>query len=416
MESDVPNPNRVLFLVDVDDVEHLDTSARTEYWDIVPTVVDFNRLHESIDEIGRLAAEHSVDLLLYSQNDQVAKRANIGPVHKRLQLGYSSISPIDRGRSIDRVSQMKLLYKDFLHRGGTLRAVPQRETAGTFPGHATGTFSLALDTEQLGGVRYGLPRILDLLSKWNVKATFFVTNLVNQVYSNLSRTLSNHGHEVAPHGLCHEDLTPLDLAEQTGQIRAMIELLGSNPAGANFIGRMNDDTISALIGLGVRYFVYFDTNYYRLISYPKRSTRPTLIQHDGGEIWAFPVSVETYGLPWFSIKNMLDTAIMQSQRCGFPHVSVLGHPFRDGSIVNLDTTERLVVRLFEKGMRPITFAQLADTAGETGCIEADCSDLQRFFSSPRPAVSVPSTSRDWVGFAPQTAMSVLRRLTRRSLF
>ena len=90
-------PNNVLFVVDVEDGEYLDLSRESRHWNIVPEILDFNELHGSIDRLEQLAKAHDIDFLLYSQNDQVAKRIGIGRVHQQLGLGYSSVSAIDRG-------------------------------------------------------------------------------------------------------------------------------------------------------------------------------------------------------------------------------------------------------------------------------------------------------------------------------
>jgi hypothetical protein len=179
---------------------------------------------------------------------------------------------------------------------------------------------------------------------------------------------------------------------------------------------MNRDTIPALIRAGIRYFVYFDTNYYRLISYPKRPTKPTLVTCDDGRIWAIPIPVQTYGLPWFSIRNMLDTAIMQSRRCGFEHVSVLMHPFRDGSLQNIGTVERIVHRLLGHGLRPATLADLEANLKKMGSFEPTPCCPKELIQEQRPAVSLPSTRWDILGFVPQNVLSILRRITKRSLY
>lgn len=43
------------------------------------------------------------------------------------------------------------------------------------------TFSLVFELEQVGGVKYGLPRMLALLDQYKIRATFFVTDLINTV-------------------------------------------------------------------------------------------------------------------------------------------------------------------------------------------------------------------------------------------
>lgn len=409
-------PTNVLFLVDVEDSAYLDVSQQSDFWNIVPEVLDFQKLHTSIDRIGGLAKKHDIDFLLYSRNDQVGKRVGIGAIHQQLVLGYSSISAIDRGKDAVRREQTQACHRDFLRCNGSFHCEPGEKLTRQPHPAGTGTFSLIFDTEQLGGVRYGLPRLISLLGVHRIRATFFVTNLVNRVYTNLFEVLTGLGHELAPHGLCHEHLTPLSIEEQVAQLQAMIDGLGTQPAGANFIFRMNSDTITAFIRSAIRYFVYFDTNYYRLISYPKRPTRPTLIQHEEGRIWAIPISVQTYGLPWFSIRNMLNTAIEQGRESGFEHISVLMHPFRDGSLQNIDVTRRIIDHLLARGLQPVTLSDVEADLSENSSVAPRPCDPERMIDTFRPPVSLPSTRWDFMGFLPQTAMSIVRKIKKGSLY
>ena len=409
-------PNNVLFLVDIDDSTYLDLSQTSDHWNIVSEVLDFRDLHTSIDRIGNLAKAHDIDFLLYSKNDQVGKRIGIGTIHQQLVLGYSSISAIDRGKDVVRREQTQACHRDFLQCDGSFQCEPGEILSRESPPAGTGTFSLVFDTEQLGGVRYGLPRLLSLLGVHRIRATFFVTNLVNRVYANLFDTLADLGHELAPHGLCHEHLSPLAIDQQVSRLQTMIDGLGTQPTGANFIFRMNLNTITAFIRSAIRYFVYFDTNYYRLISYPKRPTQPTLVQHDEGQIWAIPISVQTYGLPWFSIRNMLDTAIEQGRISGFEHISVLMHPFRDGSLQNIDTTKRIIDHLLATGLQPVTLSDLEADLSENTSVDPRPCEPERMIDTFRPPVSWPTTRWDFMGFLPQTAMSVVRKIRKGSLF
>jgi peptidoglycan/xylan/chitin deacetylase (PgdA/CDA1 family) len=249
-----------------------------------------------------------------------------------------------------------------------------------------------------------------------VNGTFFVTHVMERVFDNLTITLRDLGHEVASHGLWHEDLRSRSFDDQCEHLHSVFSAHDQTARGANFIGRMNEATIDAFIECSIRYFVYMETNFYRLTSYPKRRTCPTIVHRPGGRILAIPVSVETYGLPWFSIRNMLDTALLQSARMAFPHITVLCHPFRDGSVNNIGTTERLTVYLLGKGLRPLTLSQLADVVDERGSHLPSTTDLRRFLRTKRPALAWPTTTWDYMGFLPQTAISIMKRVSKSSVF
>lgn len=409
-------PRKVLFLVDTDDASFVDGTRESEHWDVVTEILDFRSLETSIPRLRRIVNAHNPDFVLYSQNEQVGKRAMIGSIHQQLGLGYSSISAIDRGDQALRVAQMKTCFEDFLECGraiplaGDLVSVQNQE-----PG-ASGTFSIVFDTEQLGGIRYGVPRILQLLSHYGVPATFFVTDLMNRIYTDLFSTLAGLGHELAPHGLCHEHLAPLPFEQQVAQIERMVEGLGVQPVGGNFIYRMNEDTVDAMVRVGFRYFVFFDMCSYRLTSYSKRPTHARLLQRSEGDIFAIPVPVETYGSPWFSIRNMLSTAIEQSRDNDPPHVTILGHPFRDGGASYIDTTRRLIEFMLDEGFRPTTLAGYAESLDSFGAkARGDCT-IDSILHQGRAAVALPTTGRDLTALVPQTAVSIMRKLSGRTIF
>jgi len=50
----------------------------------------------------------------------------------------------------------------------------------------------------------GMPRLLDLYARYGVKATFFYTGHIAQLYPKVVRMAYEHGHEVGSHGLIHE--------------------------------------------------------------------------------------------------------------------------------------------------------------------------------------------------------------------
>lgn len=50
----------------------------------------------------------------------------------------------------------------------------------------------------------GMPRLLDLYEKYGVKATFFFTGYIAQLYPDVVKMAYERGHEVGSHGLTHE--------------------------------------------------------------------------------------------------------------------------------------------------------------------------------------------------------------------
>ena len=85
------------------------------------------------------------------------------------------------------------------------------------------------------GSRVALPRILKLLDKHDVKASFFVPAVVAMLHPEEQRAVVDHGHEIGIHGWIHERNSELPAAaERDLQMRAadvLEEISGSRPVG-----------------------------------------------------------------------------------------------------------------------------------------------------------------------------------------
>ena len=64
----------------------------------------------------------------------------------------------------------------------------------------------------------GMPRLLDLYEKYGVKATFFYTGHIAQLYPNVVRMAHERGHEVGSHGLTHEVSKAFDVLSSEEQL------------------------------------------------------------------------------------------------------------------------------------------------------------------------------------------------------
>lgn len=75
----------------------------------------------------------------------------------------------------------------------------------------------------------GMPRLLDLYDKYGVKATFFYTGHIAQLYPEVVKMAYERGHEVGSHGLTHEVskafdvLTPEEQLSHLKQSKAILE-------------------------------------------------------------------------------------------------------------------------------------------------------------------------------------------------
>ncbi|MHA1722079.1 MAG: polysaccharide deacetylase family protein [Candidatus Baldrarchaeia archaeon] len=77
------------------------------------------------------------------------------------------------------------------------------------------------------GAKKGLPRILNLLDKHQIKATFFVCGWVAEKYPEITREIVKRGHEVAAHGYLHENLSELSYHEEEEVFRKTIKAIES---------------------------------------------------------------------------------------------------------------------------------------------------------------------------------------------
>ena len=107
------------------------------------------------------------------------------------------------------------------------------------------------------GMEEGLPTLLDILSKHDVCATFFVTGQVAEKFPNLVKRISQ-GHEVGCHGYEHERFDKLDPQEQFRRIelatRALNRVTSQRVLGfraPNF--RPSPHTFAALKQMGYLY-------------------------------------------------------------------------------------------------------------------------------------------------------------------
>ena len=97
-------------------------------------------------------------------------------------------------------------------------------------GHAAGA-----EADGIYAPRRGVGRILDLLERHGVKATFFVEGWNARKYAAQLRDVAGRGHEVGAHGWLHEEWGQLEPAKERDLIRrttdALADALGRPPRG-----------------------------------------------------------------------------------------------------------------------------------------------------------------------------------------
>ncbi len=103
-------------------------------------------------------------------------------------------------------------------------------------------------------LKEGMPLLLDLYEKYNVKSTFFFTGYIAKLYPEIVKMVQPYGHEVGSHGLSHEkedgfDVMPLN--RQIEHLKVSKNIL-EDITGSEVISfrapalRVNNDTAIAL--------------------------------------------------------------------------------------------------------------------------------------------------------------------------
>ncbi|KAA9161602.1 polysaccharide deacetylase [Amycolatopsis acidicola] len=105
---------------------------------------------------------------------------------------------------------------------------------------------------------HAIPRILELLRRQEVPATFFIPGHTLETYPDQCTAIADAGHEIALHGYAHEPVSTLDRATELAvnkRSATLIEkLTGALPAGHRTPSwDFTEHTIEILTELGVEY-------------------------------------------------------------------------------------------------------------------------------------------------------------------
>ncbi|MFH1114686.1 MAG: polysaccharide deacetylase family protein [Pseudomonadota bacterium] len=362
---------RTLLLWDPEDRDRFGlTASDFESLGMEVLQVSYDRIGSDPALIGEIR-DRDPQSIIFTRNDDMPGEPPIGRLLGSLRKGYTSVSAIDRSLQ---ERQTRACLADLLARHGKIE-LPGPQRVGTRRRRGRGTFSLIFDLEQLGGARFGMPRLLPLLESRGIRAAFFVTGFIAEIYPGLVQRIVDGGHEIGVHGATHEWLQGLSLDRQTQLIQGQVDLLGAfgKVKGANFIFRMDADSPEAIRGSGLSYFVLFRKHVFHRTRYLDASCRPRLLRTPSGDVGFVPVSVETYGMKPYEVEAMLESAWRTCRQEGHRHVSVLMHPFKDGACCRIDATRRLLHRL----------------TGHLNLDPVPLSEVRLPESAPRDSVSIP---------------------------
>ena len=108
------------------------------------------------------------------------------------------------------------------------------------------------------GARRAIPRIVDLLARHEVPATFFVPAVIAKLYPDQQREAVEAGHEVAIHGWIHERNSILDRDDEHRLMlraaNALEEITGTQPVGIRTPSwDFSPNTLSLIREMGLLY-------------------------------------------------------------------------------------------------------------------------------------------------------------------
>lgn len=149
------------------------------------------------------------------------------------------------------------------------------------------------------GARVGVPRILDLLARYGLKATFFTPGHTVESFPKAVESILEAGHEIAHHSYAHVDPSGQTLEEEQADMERALEVLrriGVKPAGfrspsADF----SQNTLTLIEQMGFVYdssLMADDFRPYHPRIGDRVSQQSPLIMGRESPIWEFPMSFE----------------------------------------------------------------------------------------------------------------------------
>ncbi|MGM3216481.1 polysaccharide deacetylase family protein [Pseudomonas sp. PhalM4] len=156
------------------------------------------------------------------------------------------------------------------------------------------------------GANVGMPRLLDVLERCEVAATFFIPAHTASSYPNLVKRIVDGGHEVACHGYLHESPVGLELEEERQLLARSMEVLES-VSGIRPIGYrspawdLSDNTISLLEEFGLIYDSSLMSNDFEPFYARKGDelTETAFTHGKSSQVLEFPVAWELDDYPYF---------------------------------------------------------------------------------------------------------------------
>jgi peptidoglycan-N-acetylglucosamine deacetylase len=228
-------------------------------------------------------------------------------------------------------------------------------------------------SHQSYGPLVGVPRILALLARHDLKATFFVPGYTAHRYPEIVRKVAEAGHEVAHHSYFHENTAGMDEATEAAMLdlglKALNDVAGIRPAGYRApMWEMNFHTPKLLADRGFRWdSSLMDADYPYLLSV-EGSTPRSLVEIpvswglDDWEQYAYLPDLFGSGLIESPAKalEMWTLELEAVHRIGGVF-DLCCHPFLSGRPSRVEALDRLIERMKAlPGLWITTVSEVAD--------------------------------------------------------
>lgn len=237
------------------------------------------------------------------------------------------------------------------------------------------------------GARVGVPRILELLKRHGITATFFVPGHTAELYPAAVKAIHQHGHEIAAHGYLHESPVGLERAEERALMEraehALANVTGAKPVGYRSPAwDLSAHTIELLAERGYLYDSSLMSDDFTVF----RARAGDRIDPDGAVRWGaetnvleFPVAWELDDFPHFAfvtrpmnigLRNPDDVFAIWRGEFDFCHAEVAGgvftltmHPQVIGRGPRLRGLDALITHMrSQSGVRFLTMGEAAREA------------------------------------------------------
>ena len=234
-------------------------------------------------------------------------------------------------------------------------------------------------SHQSYGPLTGVPRILALLRRHDIRATFFVPGYSAQRYPEVTRSIADAGHEIAHHSYFHENTIGMDEKTEADMIdlglRALHDVAGVRPSGYRApMWEMNYHTPKLLAERGFWYdSSLMDSDHPYVLAVDPEPETATLVEVpvswglDDWEQYAFLPSLIGSGVIESPAKalEIWTLELEAMHRLGAAFV-LCCHPFLSGRPSRAEALDRLIERM--KALPGLWITTVGDLAGHVGSL------------------------------------------------